>query len=531
MPVSDQALKGKEMQIKFWRQPKSPGDSRPLSIVLFLFLLVCNAYVFPRWADPNQNSRLDMVIAVVEDGTFQIDRYVANTVDYAKIGEHYYSDKAPGAAFVGIPLYAGLKVILDSPLLKDFTDRIGQSEAFRNTLRAEGSGVYAEKVRFALAQVALALAVSALPTALLGVLIFQSLAYFSVPTGIRLFIAIGYGLLTPAFAYANAFYGHQLSAALLFAAFYLILRNKGLLTIPQLLMTGVLLGYSVVTEYPAALVAGILFLYTFYWLHRQGRWSYILYVVLTGGIVAAGWMLYNTQIFGGPLNLGYSHSELWTDQHSTGFMSLTLPDWDALLGITFSLFRGLFILAPWLLFALPGVFLWWRTGQERATWWVVTASIASMFLFNASSGMWWGGYAIGPRYLLPALPFLAFSTAFAIVRWQERLWFRWIAALALLASFILVWGLTLAGQAFPPDYLYNPLIEYALPNWQQGNVARNVGTLLGFEGVWSLVPLLLFTGVGSWYIFLLAHTSQQSTNELPVNRKPSLSGIAHPSSR
>lgn len=114
------------MGLDYWRKRKF--------FALFLFLFVCNAYFFPRWADPNQNSRLDMVVAVVEDGTFQIDDYVENTVDYAKVGDHYYSDKAPGAAFLGIPLYAGLKILLDSPLLVRLTDRIGQSEAFRTTL-------------------------------------------------------------------------------------------------------------------------------------------------------------------------------------------------------------------------------------------------------------------------------------------------------------------------------------------------------------------------------------------------------------
>jgi hypothetical protein len=91
---------------------------RVVELVLFFMLLISFIYTFPRWADPNQNSRLNMVFAVVEDGTFQIDRYVENTVDYAKVGEHYYSDKAPGTAFLGIPIYAGLKVFLDSPFWK-----------------------------------------------------------------------------------------------------------------------------------------------------------------------------------------------------------------------------------------------------------------------------------------------------------------------------------------------------------------------------------------------------------------------------
>ena len=56
------------------------------SVGLFLLLVLCYTYTLPRWADPNQNSRLDMVVAVVDEGTFRIDEYVENTVDYAKVG-------------------------------------------------------------------------------------------------------------------------------------------------------------------------------------------------------------------------------------------------------------------------------------------------------------------------------------------------------------------------------------------------------------------------------------------------------------
>lgn len=38
---------------------------RLVQIALFTLLLMCYTYVLPRWADPNQNSRLDMVVAVV----------------------------------------------------------------------------------------------------------------------------------------------------------------------------------------------------------------------------------------------------------------------------------------------------------------------------------------------------------------------------------------------------------------------------------------------------------------------------------
>jgi hypothetical protein len=470
---------------------RSVGEQRrerQITAGLFLLLLLCYTYTLPRWADPNQNSRLDMVIAVVEEGTFRIDSYVENTVDYAKVGEHYYSDKPPGAAFLGIPVYAGLRVLFNLPIMDGLMSRLAANEALGATLREEGTGLLEHKVRFAIAQVALTFVASALPTALMGVLMYRLLARLTPAVWPRLGVVLGYGLLTPVFAYAGAFYGHQLSAACLLAAFYLTFAEKRPLSTHTLLAIGFLLGYSVITEYPTVLMAGILFLYTFFRLTDR---RCVGWMILSGGLVAAGWMAYNTAVFGGPLSLGYSYSELWQEQHHTGFMSLTVPHAEALWGITFSGFRGLFLLSPLLLFALPGFALWHRSGEHRLEFWAALASVLAMFLFNASSIMWWGGYAVGPRYLLPMLPFMALPIIFAFRAWGRRTWLR-ITTLILGAwSLITTWGLTLAGQAFPPDTIRSPLVEYAWPNWVAGNVARNLGMFLHLPGVVSLAPLLV----------------------------------------
>jgi hypothetical protein len=461
--------------------------SRRVEILVFLALLICYTYFLPRWADPNQNSRLDMVVAVVEDGTFQIDAYVENTVDYAKVGDHYYSDKAPGAAFLGIPVYATLKEFLDLPIMDSVMERLANNEALKATLREKGTGLLEHKVRFAIAQVALTFVASALPTALMGVLMYNLLTQFTARSWPRILVILGYGLLTPVFAYAGAFYGHQLSAACLFAAFYLAFVGAKPLSTCSLLGIGLLLGYSVITEYPSVLVVVILFLYTFCRLKDKRR---IGWVVLTGVLVAFAWMAYNTAVFGSPLDLGYSHSELWTEQHHTGFMSLTLPRWEAMWGITFGLFRGLFVLSPLLLLALPGFALWWRSGEYRLELWSALTSVVAMFLFNSSSIMWWGGFAIGPRYLLPMLPFMALAMIFVFRDWEKRKWIRTLGIVFFAWSLIATWGLTLAEQAFPPDTLRNPLVEYAWSNWRMGNIARNLGMFLHLPGVVSLLPLL-----------------------------------------
>lgn len=465
------------------------SQERLHALAIAAIALLCFVYVFPRWADPNQNSRLNMVFAVVDDGTFQIDKYVANTVDYAKVGEHYYSDKAPGAAFLGIPLYAGLRPLLETPLVAALAERLESHEAFVGTLRAEGSGVSAQKVRFAIVQVYLSFFASALPTAALAALLFLWLRAMTPQVWPRAVVALGYALATPAFAYANALYGHQLAAFLLFGAFYLLARAPSRIGTARAVFVGLALGYAFITEYPVALIAGPIGLYALHCFWQRRQLTTFLWLIAGGTVVAIGWMVYNTVVFGGPLELGYSRSELWTEQHHTGFMSLTVPTLEAAWGVTFSPFRGLFLLSPWLLWALPGFVLWQRNGMLSVEWWVALVVVIGMFLFNFSSSMWWGGFAVGPRYLLPMVPFLTLPIASVLAIWRERLWLRATLALSLLWSFMAVWGMTLAEQAFPSDALRNPWVEHMLPNWATGNIARNVGTTLGLEGIWSLIPL------------------------------------------
>ncbi len=350
-------------------------------ICIFFLLLISYAYVFPRWADPNQNSRLDMVVAVVDDGTFQIDPYVQNTVDYAKVGEHYYSDKAPGAAFIGIPVYWGVKNILELPAVSNLTEQLENNTAFQATLNPEGSGISEQKIRFAIAQVLITIVVAAFPTAFLGVLIFRTLKRFSDHIGFRVIVSLFYGLLTPAFAYAGAFYGHQLSAMLLFWAFSLAFMRKTL-SKTVLMWIGFLLGYAVVTEYPAALIAGAIGVYVFYILAKRSRPLDTLWLVPLGGSVVVLWMAYNNAIFGGPLSLGYSNSELWMGQHQTGFLSLSFPTWEAIWGISLGKFRGLFFYSPITLLFFPGIIFWWQSREYRPEWLLVVFSVLSMFIFN-----------------------------------------------------------------------------------------------------------------------------------------------------
>jgi hypothetical protein len=464
---------------------------RRSEIILFFILLISYSYIFPRWADPNQNSRLDMIVAVVDDGTFQIDKYVQNTVDYAKVGEHYYSDKAPGVAFAGIPIYAGLKIILNTPLTQKLLNSLKNNQSFQSTLNPEGTGIFEEKVRFALALIVISFILSILPSVLIAILLFRLAGYFKISITWRFIGVLCYGLLTPIFAYSNSLYGYSLTSLLLLGAFYFLVKSEHFSSL-GLFAIGLAMGYGVITEYPAFLIAAVIGVYGLIRLYQNKQLLKVLWLILGGSLIAVGVGLYNNAIFGGPFNLGYGYSELWVKYHHIGFMSLSYPSLSAAWGITFGIFRGLFILSPLLLLALPGFWTWLKSGPNRKEGLAVLIIVLLMFLFNASSAMWWGGFSIGPRYLYPMLPFFSLALFFAAAKWGNKLVFKIIFGVLSLGSFIATWGLSLAGQSFPPDTITNPWINYALPNWLSGSISRNLGTILHFKGLPSLLPLLVF---------------------------------------
>jgi hypothetical protein len=81
-------------------------------------------------------------------------------------------------------------------------------------------------------------------------------------------------------------------------------------------------------------------------------------------------------------------------------------------------------------------------------------------------------------------------------------------ALTLAWSWVATWALALAGQAFPSDTIMNPLVEYALPNWLAGNIARNAGTIvLGLRGPLSILPLVAVLAAGVGLLALLGRSA------------------------
>jgi hypothetical protein len=459
-------------------------------------LLACYVYVLPRWADWSQNSRLDLVRALSEQRSVIIDDYVDNTGDYALYQGHAYSDKAPGPAFMALPAALALQPLFNRHDVRIGLEQLAGSGQLGATLNATGTGINAEKVRAFVLQVILTLMAIALPTALGALALYALLLRMEIAEAPATLVTLAYGLATMIAPYGGNFYSHALVASLLVSAWAVTAQR---FTAPRAVLAGLLLGWAAISEYPAALPGAIIGLAAAWGWRKPAALAWLGLGGLPPMLLLA---LYDWRAFGTPLPIGYEHSALWQQQHQTGFLSITYPHAAALWGLTFGQYRGLFVRAPWLLLALPGYIAWWRSGRGRIGWWIAALAPLSMYLFYSSSGMWWGGFAAGPRYLAIATPFLAVASAPAMAYLWRRLRDRIVLFALAAGSLALTWSEAVARQSFPPDTALNPWLEYTLPAWRSGDIARNLGTAIGLPGALSLLPLAVLIIVACAYLLL-----------------------------
>jgi hypothetical protein len=460
-------------------------------------MLLCLVYFFPH-NDANQNAHTDLAVALVEHGTVSVDPYAANTIDSSYYHHHYYVLKAPGLSLLDVPAYLLYKGVLSA----------------RSGLPANPANDpqlwYLESI-----------CVVALPAVLFLLFFFWFLGYFSSSLIHRALLTLALGLGTDFFPYGQNLYSHVPVAIMLFVAFALvyILANEGtvrgpwtqrLVAHPHVgaLLVGLALGSVVLTEFDAAVIVMVIGLYALFRLPRR----LIPYLLLGGVPPLLMLMAYNYVAYGNPVNVAYttgtSQSNAVFNQGFHGFV--WPPTRDALWGLSFSSFRGLFFLSPYLLLAFPGFLLWRRRGGRE--WLVTLAATTAFFVFISMFVTWDGGWTVGPRYLIPLLPFLAMPVIFtldAIASWRvsrEAVGLAYgLVYLLVFYSVVAIWGESIAGNTplWPDEANHNVLFSANLPSLLQGSVMPNLATahfglnggdsvmlLLGLLAIWSLAAYL-----------------------------------------
>jgi hypothetical protein len=480
--------------------------SRRVAVWLSVFSFLCFAYFLPHW-DWNQTARLDLTVATANHYSFAIDKYQGNTGDKAYFRGHYYVLKAPGQSLIGVPIYRAYAIFMDA----------------KGTPHADTPDDLAM-------QYLQILITCAIPATLLLLLFFWFLGYFSTSLANRALLTLTLGLGTNIFAYAQQLFGHVPAATLLFAGFVLVyvLGRKDavrgpwtawLVANPELtaLLAGLALGTAILIEFPPAIIAICIGVYAL----LRVPLRHALYIVIGAIPPLAVLMAYDYAVYGNPFTVAYTSGSTsgFTGALSPGFAGLVWPPkWDAIYGMSLSPYRGLFFLSPFLLLAFPGYRLWRERGA--AEWLLCLVIPVLYFLIMTMYTVWSGGLSVGPRLLIPMLPFMAVSITF-VLDWVSKLPPRDVVRVLVYGliglSVLNTWAQTIAGTSIllPPQNNYNPLFTASLPELANGEVWLNRGMDFGLVGWASLLPLFVLLTVWSVAMFWI-----------PVIRKSGTEGMA-----
>src|ERR1700757_1673022 len=347
---------------------RSQAGRRAVIIGVALFLTYAYFYQAGGW---NQNTRFELVRAVLEQGTFSIDKYHANTGDKAFVAGHYYSDKAPGLSLLSIPVVAIMRPVLGA-------------------VGIDPAGSHALTVLTYL----VTLLGAALPTALAAFGIFWLAHRLGASSAGATFAALAFGLATPMWAYATLFWGHAITAALLFGGFAaaVCLQEEGSPRRDVRLggLIGLAVGWAVVCEFTAAVPAVLIVaLAAKHIRDRDGARGVRVLAAVVGAALVCGIVLiaHNVLAFGSPFEFGYSHTVNFPHMKK-GFFGISAPDFSAMGKILFGQYRGLLYCAPVVAVAPIGLYLLARKRHLRAA--VLVAALIPVYYLLVNSGylMW-----------------------------------------------------------------------------------------------------------------------------------------------
>jgi hypothetical protein len=466
-----------------------PRQYRKDALIIFGLLAFIYAY-FYQDSGWNGNSRFGLIFAIVQERRLSIDTYCnrsgTETSDVAYFNGHNYSDKAIGPSMVGVISYVPfywMKRILNHP-----------------------SQVMVKMI--------LTFLVIGLPSAISGSLIYILCLYWSKSRFRAYLVTLTITLGTMYFPYSIIFFSHQFASSLLFCAFFMIFLLKERPVISNnvyLFLIGLLLGWALISEFPTAVIilALVVYYFSIVWRnHTYRHFRSIALPMLGGSVPLLLQLLYNKLCFGNFLSIGYQNL---SDPYSVsamgqGLMGIHWPDLSVLYYMTLHPTMGIFWESPALLLSIIGaVFIFWkRRYREEAILaiWV----IGSYLVIQSGYYMWWGGDALGPRHIIPVLPFFCVLLVFV----PRRL--NWpfvilslvsIGQMTIAAASVVNVPNTMVSKISTLGFFeYSNIYSYCLKQLLNGNFTHNWGYyLLDLKSWSSLIPLLVVSAGVTFFFF------------------------------
>jgi len=411
--------------------PRVTAGKYPLLIILLLSFAVLS--VFHPYPYDNVVTRWALAVQLIDDGSLIIDPYSEYTNDKAFADGHYYCDKAVITSIIAAVPYG---------ITKSITGIAGfelPPSAYRYIAERLSAGMLFILLLF---------------------FVLRELRKSENPLFLPL-LALGAGsILLP---YSTLLYGHVPAAFFLFMSYYCQKRDKYLLA-------DIFGALAAATEFPVIVPFLILAAY------RGRRYWNPLRLLQLAGIAVMAFMpqfFHNWIAFGNPLTMGYSleTAEAFAGM-SRGLFGFTFPSLKVIYLLLLSPERGLFFYMPWTLLGIAGFFHGKRFTAVLKKNPIPLMTVTYVILFSAYY-MPTGGWAFGPRHLIPIIPFLAIGLAKFIAISRKHLF---IAAVLVLPS-ILIAITGMFGEIHQPVHPFeNPI---PIPQF-------NIGLTMMFDGHHSL---------------------------------------------
>jgi hypothetical protein len=443
-------------------------------LVAFTVTAVAAAYLifspyFEKLNNPNENVRVYMAMSLAESQTFAINSLVSRwgyVNDKAKKGDLLFPGKAPGTSYLAAPaVWLGLKV-----------SALRGVEATKHAVVSWsrlGATTLPLLLFFAFYFRATRWVTDHLPTRLLGLLM----------------LALGSTLLS----YGGLAVSHSVAAAASFGGYLAVLAHRREPERPYLpLLAGLCFGTAVMMEYPGLLGAGVAWLLGFWGSPKRVRYTLL---TVAGSLLPIGLLaLYHLRAFGSIGSTPYANLEnpTFAAYVSGGFFGLKALQSNAFMGSFFAPATGLFWFAPWTILAVVTLSLAVTSSRLREPALLAIGTLVVYGIFISMVQDWRGGWGAGPRYIVPAVPVLAWYLLQVLAELRETrvgdlLWAA-TASLVLVAMFVC--GIS---AAFFPHYPLDSL-----------NPVFELGTYLVSRGIWPHTTLGWFGVPGAWAVGLVS---------------------------
>jgi len=478
---------------------------------LFALLFLCLVYVHQEQFDgPTPASRLDLLHALLVQGTININGYHPNTPDKATFNGGYYSDKAPGTvalALVPFSIAAGFAwlsgVGLDTRFGWLYSSWVGCAGSIGIVTAFGGVALFAWLSRYVSQKWALA-------------------------TTLALFLGAA------PLPYATMMFSHALVVGLLAIAIWgiekqrLVVSGQSSVVSSQSrarlrswakrnrwgLLAGHACGWALASEYSSGLVVVGLFVWLFSGTGvppvRAGTHGRDARATSFMGKARTAWMraipfcvaaipplllipAYSWVCFGNPFILPYSLQASFPAMQE-GVYAIQWPNADTAFNLLFSPARGLFFWTPF--FVMAGIGYWQLIQKSRGLFWLTyLVPLLHIVVISGRTWDWPAGPAWGPRLLSPMIPLLALPCALGIQRFPKL-------GIPLAVYSILVTTLATLTDACPSYPTHpNPLFDLNIPLLLKGEFSPNLGMVLGLPPYASVALFYAILIGGFWWLW------------------------------